>query len=82
MKCIGFVWNLHMVDHVDFGPKNVMESGQLIVQTIYFLLSIDQVLRWVVFDVVSCYSCHDQNISRAQISKYLASLLKCFARIQ
>lgn len=43
MKCIGFVRNLHMVDHVDFGPKNVMESGQLIVQTIYFLLSIDQV---------------------------------------
>lgn len=43
MKCIGFVWNLHMVDHVDFGPENVMESGQLIVQTIYFLLSIDQV---------------------------------------
>lgn len=32
-----------MVDHVDFGPENVMESGQLIVQTIYFLLSIDQV---------------------------------------
>lgn len=43
MKCIGFVWNLHMVDHVDFGPENVMESGQLIVQTICFLLSIDQV---------------------------------------